>query len=263
MATHPIAQGRLAARAKKGVHAALLRANLDLVRNPPLRRLVKLSTMLEVGLVIDVGANIGQFASGLRASGFSGHIVSFEPLGDAFEQLRAAAANDPGWDVEHAAVGDEAGTVTINRAANSYSSSLLPMTDAHESAAPDSRIVGSETVPVDTLDALLDQRGLDPSAALLKIDTQGYESAVLAGASKTLEQIALVKLELSMVELYAGQVLFAELQDSLLSCGFTMCGVEEGFSDPRTGQMLQFDATFARSATLETKNLPSMSTRAS
>ena len=90
---------------------------------------------------LDVGANTGQFAQDLRASGYRGHIVSFEPLSDAHAALLVTASWDPLWDVaDRCAVGAGDRWAEINIAGNSYSSSLLPMLDLHREAAPNRRI---------------------------------------------------------------------------------------------------------------------------
>ena len=68
-----------------------------------------------IDVVLDVGANTGQFAQALRAQGYHGHIVSFEPLSDAHAALVAAADSDPLWDVaERCAIGAQDGWAEIN-----------------------------------------------------------------------------------------------------------------------------------------------------
>jgi FkbM family methyltransferase len=82
----------------------------------------------QVQIVLDVGANSGQYATGLRKAGFKGRIVSFEPLSGPFSSLKRKASSDPLWDCRQCALGDSDGTISINVAANAgQSSSVLPM----------------------------------------------------------------------------------------------------------------------------------------
>ena len=55
--------------------------------------------------VLDVGANAGQYGTLLRAHGYQGWIVSFEPVAGPFEQLREAAGRDRRWRVLPQALG--------------------------------------------------------------------------------------------------------------------------------------------------------------
>jgi FkbM family methyltransferase len=236
-----------AERAKMLIRSQLYRRNLELSKDPLPVRIVSAMRWLGVDTVLDVGANIGQYGNALRSSGFTGRIVSFEPLGDAYAQLAQRAAKDPAWTAERTAVGAEPGTLEIHVAANSHSSSLLPMNDTHVSAAPQSRIVGSESVPVTTIADVAARLAVLPERTLLKVDTQGYEKPVLDGAGELLAQFAMVQLELSFVPLYDGQALYAELVTRLGELGFVWYGVDAAFVDPRTGRMLQVDGLFARS----------------
>src|SRR5437879_8728627 len=52
-----------------------------------------------VRTVVDVGANEGQFGLWLRARGYAGRIISFEPTSVAFQMLRIRAARDANWQV--------------------------------------------------------------------------------------------------------------------------------------------------------------------
>ena len=69
----------------------------------------QLQSVLEgahIDLVIDVGANEGQFARGLRRF-YRGEIMSFEPVSSVFEKLAATASADPLWQVHKLALGSE------------------------------------------------------------------------------------------------------------------------------------------------------------
>lgn len=50
---------------------------------------------LGINVVLDVGANVGQFAHALRGIGFAGRIISFEPVGRDFAVLRMRMRKDP------------------------------------------------------------------------------------------------------------------------------------------------------------------------
>ena len=199
-------------------------------------------------VVLDVGANIGQFAKGLRAHGYDGQMVSFEPLSEAHEALVAAAKDDPLWDVvDRCAVGAANGTAEINIAGNSASSSLLPMLDRHKDAAPHSAYAGSERCPVLTLDTFIDRTFADPTTLFgLKIDTQGFEAEVLAGLVRNRERVKVILCEMSLWPLYAGGPTMPELCRLLAELGYRCVALGPEFEDPRTGELLQADGVFVR-----------------
>ncbi|WP_285507005.1 FkbM family methyltransferase [Actinokineospora sp. NBRC 105648] len=225
---------------------AALRCGVEISRNPFSRRLAVLCERLDVRAVLDVGANSGQYATFLRQSGFRGEIVSCEPVGDAYAKLERAAALDPGWHAERLALGERPGEVEVNVAGNSYSSSVLPMLASHLDAAPESGYVRVERAEMSTVDDVLARRGLRPEHTLLKIDVQGYEWEVLAGATAVLPRLAAVQAELSLTPLYAGQRLIGDITDLLSRHGLVLWAIEPGFCDPATGRMLQCDGVFVR-----------------
>jgi FkbM family methyltransferase len=199
-----------------------------------------------IDTVLDVGANVGQFAEELRKDvRYSGHIISFEPLSRAYSLLEAKAKKDPAWRTFHCALGNAEEAQTINIASNWESSSLLGMLPAHQQSAPDSKYVGSESIVVRKLDSIFDEICAQSSSVYLKIDTQGYESFVLEGAAKSLPRIGTLQVEMSLVPLYEGQVLFRGLFDILAKAGYVLVALEPTFSAP-TGQMLQIDGIFHR-----------------
>lgn len=198
-----------------------------------------------IRIILDVGANVGQYASELRQWGYRGEIVSFEPLSKAHDTLSQAATGDPLWKVApRCAVGASRSSSVINVSANSVSSSMLPMNATHERAAPNSKYEGREEVEVRTLDDLIGEV-CDPAGPFfLKIDTQGYEKAVLEGALQTLARCAAVQMEMSLVRLYEGGFLFHEGIDRMRDLGFRVFAIYPGFSDRVTGENFQVDAVF-------------------
>lgn len=229
--------------AKLALRRALYKFDLDISRQPFTQQVGKTLRANHIDTVVDVGANIGQYASMLRSFGFEGQIISVEPLDDAFAVLKRRCAKDARWSAVNAAAGAEPGTLTIHKASNSYSSSLLPITSRHTDAAPKSVTVGEQEVSVLTVSDLVATYSIDPSRTLLKVDTQGYEMPVLKGAGALLDEFAALQLEMSFVELYDGQVLFDELREDIQGRGFRIWAVESGFSD-QDGRMLQCDALF-------------------
>jgi FkbM family methyltransferase len=242
---------RLKEYAKLGIRDVLHRRNLDLVTNPFPVRVATTARWLELDTVLDIGANIGQYGSALRASGYRAAIVSCEPLPDAFAVLARRSAHDRRWTAVNTAVGSEPGTVQINVSANSFSSSILPMAEAHLSAAPGSEFVATVSVPLTTVAELVSQQRVDPARTLLKVDTQGYETPVLDGAGDLLEHFAAVQLELSYVPLYEGQTLADALIERLVAAGFGLHALDAGFGDRRTGRMLQADGLFVRESLID------------
>ncbi|BBZ79559.1 hypothetical protein MANY_48960 [Mycolicibacterium anyangense] len=216
------------------------------IKRPPSRQTVRLLKHFGVDCVIDVGANDGGFASEIRAYGYGGRIVSFEPLNEPFNSLREKASADGHWEAMQYAVGDEKREITINVAGNNgASSSVLPMLDSCLEAAPHVRYVGVEKVNQDRLDRLLRPETM-PNRSFLKVDVQGYEHAVLDGATDLFAGGVIVgmQLELSLVPLYAGAMTYREGFDRAESLGMTLVRVDPIFDDPKSGQTLQVDAVF-------------------
>ena len=200
-----------------------------------------------IDVVLDVGANTGQYGHELRHDlRFGGRICSFEPMSDAYGRLEARATGDPMWTTYQLALGDVVGRATINLAANSESSSILEMLPSHSDAAPEAQFVGTEEIQVETLDAIFDDVARPGERVYLKIDTQGFEGRVLRGADRSLATIDTIQVEMALTPLYDGEMAFRDLLDLLLGRGYEMVGLEPGFSDPRTGRLLQVDGIFHR-----------------
>ena len=123
---------------------------------------------------------------------------------------------------------------------------MLEMLPDHVKAAPESAYVGSEEVEVRTLDSLFEDIRPEKEAVLLKIDTQGYELEVLRGAEQSLPRVCMAQLEVSVVPLYEGAPVMADVLAFMQDAGFSLMQLEPVLIDPATGRLLQLDATFCR-----------------
>jgi FkbM family methyltransferase len=230
-------------------------AGVDLVRllglRHPIGRRARLLRSLGIDLVIDIGANRGQFGQEIRRAGYEGRIVSVEPLAAPYRRLARLAARDPRWTVIHSAVGPHAGAATIHVAANGgASSSFLSMLDLHVRSAPEAQFVADEVVDVATLDELVIEQIRDTSEIFTKMDVQGYELQVIAGAEATLGRSALVQLEMSLLPLYETAPTYREILDAMERRGFHLVGIEPGFASP-TGALLQADGLFVNDEAIQ------------
>jgi FkbM family methyltransferase len=226
----------------------ILRARRFYPRRGEAEQLERMLAENKITAVLDVGANVGQFARGLRLRGYRGRIISFEPLARAHARLRQAAKNDPRWIVPEAvAIGDRNGPTVLHIAGDSVSSSVLEMLDAHRRAAPDSAYVASETVRLAKLDTAAVEFLEPQDVVFLKIDVQGFESQVLAGAKDLLPRVKGLMLELSLVPCYRNQVIFQPMLEFLGHQGFELWNLMPGTAERETERLLQVDGVFFRS----------------
>lgn len=218
----------------------------DVVKYPTdeLLRRIKLLESHNIDVILDIGANIGQYGGEMRAIGFTGEIFSFEPTKDAFLKLQKNAASDPKWKVFHHALGEKDGESEINVSQNSVSSSLLTNLPQLTESAPAAQFIEKETIAIRTIDSIFENLGLKGKNIYMKIDTQGYEEMVLKGAENTLPFITGIQVEMSLVPSYEGAPTFETMKSLLTNLGFELHTLENGFYDKKTGRQLEMDGIF-------------------
>lgn len=174
---------------------------------------------LSPDLILDVGANRGQFALFMRTMFPAVRVVSFEPIPAEASVFRRVLGGDEGVSLNEVALGEEAGRATIHLSGRADSSSLLPIGELQRRLFPATGEVGTIEVEVRRLDDL-PEVWTGSRRALLKLDVQGYELGVLKGAIGTLKHCSYVYAECSDVALYDGQALVGEVREFLGGCGF-------------------------------------------
>jgi FkbM family methyltransferase len=166
------------------------------------------------GIFVDVGANLGWHAIHAAQCSSVKTVIAFEP--DAFNTWlldRNLILNGiENVVVLNCAVGAANGTAYLHR----YKQSNL----GRHSLLADYGF-GSRVVPLLTLDSALDAIGLSGSRVLiLKIDVEGYEPAVIAGAERTLARTDVVVTEWSPGLSRFGDLSTTEMFDRLTTFGF-------------------------------------------
>jgi FkbM family methyltransferase len=197
-------------------------------------------------LVIDVGANVGQYVDEIRnIYKYKKRIVSFEPIKNAFDELTKRYNGDKLWEGFNFALGDSERVDYINISKHSASSSILKFNDEYLEKNKELDTVGKEGIHIFKLDDIFDKIIQKKSNnVLIKIDTQGYDKKVLIGAEKSLKKIKGIQIELSIKELYSGEALFLDVMNYLKIHNFDLYSLEPYYYDPNTHELLQVEAYF-------------------
>lgn len=200
-----------------------------------------------VDAVIDVGANLGQYAGRLRAAGWLGPILSIEAIPELRARLAAAAGDDPAWEVAPGlAAGAVDGEAVLEISAESDMSSTLAQSDLLRAISPSSAVQRRIVVPQRRLDGpgLLGARPW--RRMFVKVDVQGAEPAVLAGLQAVWDRVQGLQLELALVPLYAGERPWLELVGDLAGRGFAPYLMLPGYFSRALGRQVQLDMVFYR-----------------
>jgi FkbM family methyltransferase len=201
----------------------------------------------KVTLALDIGANVGQWATSVRGSGFTGKIISFEPDPRAITALKAKFARDSNWMLFETAVGHENSELILfqfPKMVEGMSSLKRPVskTAMGQTIASPTDQISQISVPVRRLDDLLSD--LDGAVTHLKIDVQGFELEVLRGSTKILQKCSVVEIEMPFVSAYENSTQFLEISKFLIEQGFAASTIQtERWSYPVA---LDCDALFIR-----------------
>jgi FkbM family methyltransferase len=196
--------------------------------------------------VLDVGANVGQFAHEIRIDLPRAFIYSFEPLKDCYDELVKSMKDDGRFKAFHFALGDKNEEIVMHKNDYSPSSSILEMDEKHKDLYPHTKNTKNEKITVRTLDGLKEFSTLPKKEILLKIDTQGYEDRVLRGGTMFLSHVKVILVETSFVTLYKNQYLFDDIYKMLTGLGFVYKGGMHQRFDTKKGGNLFEDSIFVR-----------------
>ena len=163
--------------------------------------------------VVDVGANVGQWSTMLLNLVRPEKLVIIEPQPAAFAELRRQFGGKNNVELHNVAVGAENGTAKLRITRDTTGASVLPPREEMRDLIGQNWTVESEIeVPMQTLDSLLVELR---EISLLKIDVQGLEKHVLAGARGLLRRTNFLLVELNYMPQYVGGSWFGEIHEIL------------------------------------------------
>ena len=193
--------------------------------------------------VIDVGANVGQFSVATSHLFPDAALFPIEPDADTAQRLRTHLPDRVAKNVVVSAVGERVGSVEFQVNADSQVSSVLPLGSGRKQAFPESAVQRTVVVAMTTLDTLFEQQSLQ-KPILLKIDVQGYEDRVIAGAGNILKSVQWVILEMSFASLYEGEKDFSDMLEIMRENGFRFVRPLDFHTSDKTGAIIEMDGLF-------------------
>jgi FkbM family methyltransferase len=174
----------------------------------------KKSVIIGIDSIWDVGANRGQFAFMAHSVWPDLPIYSFEPDPDSFARLQHnfSKFGIPGQPM-NIGLGAEEGVKELVRYSDDVNNSFLARELELESEQ------SKVAVSCSTLDLISKPRA-DMRAAFLKLDVQGSELTVIAGAGDFLGRCRYVLAEVSFSSAYSGGAHADEVMLAMRQCGF-------------------------------------------
>lgn len=224
------------------IRAAYKRLGIIHVGRRRVRDLMDFMESRKIDTVIDVGANIGQFGESLRADGYRGNILSFEPTHACFQILARKAAADGNWEAQQCGLGAAPGTAVLHASKLSVFNSLLELSSV--AALHDQRmeVDHTEEISIRTLDQVATPL---QGNILLKIDTQGYEKQVIEGGRQTIARVAGILMELPVIHTYKGEWHFHEALKYMSEIGFVPAQIQAvGYHGADNASAVEFDCLF-------------------
>jgi FkbM family methyltransferase len=190
------------------------------------------------GTVLDVGAARAYWSLNAQSYFPDAQFYLAEPLDEYAGELRDLCARDSRFHFLPTAIGAGDGPVEITVSADLFGSHCLP----HPEADPARR----RTVRQRTVDSLIAEGCLAPPD-LVKIDVQGYEIQVIAGAAEALKRAEAVMVEVSLFRFMPDAPLAHEVIADLASRGFVLFDVAGSLRRPYEDDLGQLDLVFVSS----------------
>ncbi len=194
-------------------------------------------------LIIDVGANVGQFSSCASIFFPKSKIDAFEPIPECFNILVKNTSAIKEINSYNFAIGDKDSSISFYVNAESQSSSALPTSDLRLKIFPNAYAEEEIVVEQRSLESFYKNSSIGKNA-LLKIDVQGLEEKVLMGSQDILKNIRYILLEASVNPMYEGELTLPEMIKYTESLGYSLISITTASRSPISKNYIEFDLLF-------------------
>lgn len=168
--------------------------------------------------ILDVGANVGQYAMMAARLCPDADIHAFEPMPDTFEKLLAETRSLQHVHCLRTALGEIEGSLTFHRSSGrSDTDSAFPVTGG---PLPPGHYTSVVEAPVMRGDKFIEMRGIE-SIDLLKVDAEGMDLRVLRGFGNALDRVEVLQFEYGVFNV-GSRDLLADFFSWLEPRGFTV-----------------------------------------
>jgi FkbM family methyltransferase len=174
-------------------------------------------TLGKCTVIVDGGANSGQWSKRARRDFSAIKIISFEPLSEAFRLLDLSSSDDKNWLVRKEGLGSVNGVRTMFVSSNEGMSSSYQKPTNHLMEFKTVTFVRQEAAEIRRLDTYEELYG---QSIYLKLDIQGAEWDAIQGCTGLLEDISAIEVETSLESMYEGDQSHYELIPKIIALGY-------------------------------------------
>jgi FkbM family methyltransferase len=213
----------------------------------------KIKLNIDNPIIFDVGANKGQSIRRFKKIFPNSIIHAFEPIKDEFVKLQDEFHNDKSIFLNNFALGETISQKKFNIMASTGHSSFYKLNKNTEWLKIRSKEFNSSEkeyekqvveVKIDTINNYCEKNNIS-AIHILKLDTQGYEEKILAGASQIIPKIKLIETELMFDNVYEKRLNFYDIEKHIISSKFRLIAIEPlNFSNLVEGYMFCVDVIY-------------------
>jgi FkbM family methyltransferase len=213
----------------------------------------KIKIDIDNPLIFDVGANKGQSIRRFKKIFANPIIHAFEPNEEEFAKLQDEFKNDKSIFLNNFALGEAVSQKKFNIMANTGHSSFYKLNPDTEWLKIRSKEFGLEKneyekkvveVKIDTINNYCNKNNIS-FIHILKLDAQGYEEKILAGASQIISKIKLIETEIMFDNVYEKRLSFYDIEKHIINHNFRLIAIEPlNFSNLLEGYMFCVDAIY-------------------